>query len=183
MTTAYDFSAKTIDGKPATLGDYQGKLALIVNVASKCGLTPQYEGLEALYRKYKDKGLVILGFPCDQFGNQEPGSESEIQEFCSLNYGVSFPMFSKIDVNGDSADPLYKFLRQQQPGATPTEDDLQNNKLYKYLNEHLPENLVGDVVKWNFTKFLIGRDGKVLKRFEPTATPEEIDREIQPLLG
>lgn len=182
MTTAYDFSAKTIDGKPATLADYQGKVALVVNVASKCGLTPQYAGLEALYRKYKDKGLVVLGFPCDQFAGQEPGSESEIQEFCSLTYDVSFPLFSKIEVNGANTHPLYSFLRAQQPGTAPSADDLANNPLYKFLNDTFPENLRDGAVKWNFTKFLVGRDGKVLKRFEPTVTPEEIDNEIAPLL-
>jgi glutathione peroxidase len=182
MSTVYDFTTKTIDGKPQTLGAYKGKLALIVNVASKCGLTPQYEGLEALYKKYQDKGLVILGFPCDQFGNQEPGSESEIQEFCSLNYGVSFPMFSKIEVNGPGADPLYVHLRNEQPGVTPTADEIQSNPLYQFLAGAMPDNLKGGAVKWNFTKFLVSRDGKVLKRFEPTVTPEQIDAEIGALL-
>lgn len=182
MGTVYDFSTKTIDGKPQTLDAYKGKLALIVNVASKCGLTPQYEGLEQLYRKYQDKGLVILGFPCDQFGNQEPGSESEIQEFCSLNYNVSFPMFSKIEVNGPQADPLYVYLRAEQPGETPTPDEIQKNPLYQFLSGAMPDNLKGGAVKWNFTKFLVSRDGKVLKRFEPTVTPEQIDAEIQKLL-
>jgi glutathione peroxidase len=182
MSTVYDFTTKTIDGKPAKLDAYKGKLALVVNVASKCGLTPQYTGLEALYRKYKDKGLVILGFPCDQFGNQEPGSESEIQEFCSLNYDVSFPMFSKIEVNGPHADPLYVYMRGEQPGETPDAATIASNPLYQFLNEAMPDNLKGGAVKWNFTKFLIGRDGKVLKRFEPTVAPEEIEKEIQPLL-
>jgi len=183
MTTAYDFSAKTINGQPAKLSDYQGKLALIVNVASKCGLTPQYEGLEKLYAKYKDKGFVVLGFPCDQFGNQEPGSESEIEEFCTLNYGVKFPMFSKIEVNGANADPLYKFLREQQPGDEPTPDAIEKNPLYQFLSGAFPDNLKGGSIKWNFTKFLVGRDGKVLKRFEPTVSPEDIEKEIQPLLN
>jgi glutathione peroxidase len=182
MGTVYDFTTKTIDGKPQTLGAYKGKLALIVNVASKCGLTPQYKGLEELYRKYEDKGLVILGFPCDQFGNQEPGTESEIQEFCSLNYDVSFPMFSKVEVNGPGADPLYVYLRGEQPGETPTAAEIDTNPLYKFLNDAMPDNLKGGAVKWNFTKFLVGRDGKVLKRFEPTVTPEQIDAEIQKLL-
>lgn len=182
MGTVYDFTTKTIDGKPQKLDAYKGKLALIVNVASKCGLTPQYEGLEALYRKYQDKGLVILGFPCDQFGNQEPGSESEIQEFCSLNYNVSFPMFSKIEVNGAQADPLYVYLRGEQPGETPTPDEIQKNPLYQFLAGAMPDNLKGGAVKWNFTKFLVSRDGKVLKRFEPTVTPEQIDAEIAKLI-
>lgn len=183
MTTAYDFTAQTINGKPTTLDAYKGKLALVVNVASKCGLTPQYEGLEKLYEKYKDKDLVVLGFPCDQFGNQEPGSESEIQEFCSMNYGVSFPLFSKIDVNGPNAHPLYNFLRQQQPAEEVTPAAIESNRLYKHLSASLPENLRTDVIRWNFTKFLIGRDGKVLKRFEPMVSPDEIEKEIQPLLN
>ncbi len=182
MSTVYDFSVKTIDGKPATLGDYRGKLVLVVNVASQCGLTPQYQGLEALYQKYKERGLVILGFPCAQFENQEPGSEAEIKEFCALNYGVSFPLFSKIDVNGPHAHPLYTFMRAAQPGTTPDAAEIASNPLYSFLHAELPENLTGDTIKWNFTKFLIRRDGKVLKRFEPTVLPEAIDPEIQALL-
>lgn len=183
MTTAYDFSAKTIDGKSAPLDAYKGKVTLIVNVASKCGLTPQYEGLEKLYEKYKDQGLVILGFPCNQFHEQEPGSEAEIQEFCTLNYGVKFPLFSKIDVNGPDTHPLYKFLREQQPGETPTAEQLATDRLYKFLNELHPEYLRDGAIPWNFTKFLVGRDGKVLKRFQPTVLPDEIDKEIQALLN
>jgi glutathione peroxidase len=182
MGTVYDFTTKTIDGKPQTLGAYKGKLALIVNVASKCGLTPQYSTLEALQKKYEAKGFTVIGFPCNQFGNQEPGSESEIQEFCSLNYDVSFPMFSKIEVNGPNADPLYVHLRSEQPGETPTPDEIQKNPLYQFLSGAMPDNLKGGAVKWNFTKFLVGRDGKVLKRFEPTVTPEQIDAEIAKLL-
>jgi glutathione peroxidase len=183
MTTAYDFSVKTIDGKPATLDAYKGKVALVVNVASKCGLTPQYEGLEELYEKFQDKGFVILGFPCNQFLEQEPGSESEIQEFCSLTYDVKFPLFSKIEVNGPNAHPLYKFLREQQPGKKPTTEQIENDKLYKFLNQTFPENLRDGAIPWNFTKFLIGRDGKVLKRFEPVETPDQIEKDIQSLLN
>jgi len=178
----YEFEAKSIDGKPVKLEAYAGELLLIVNVASKCGLTPQYEGLEALYRKYKDKGLAILGFPCDQFGHQEPGSESEIQEFCALNYSVSFPLFSKIEVNGKDAHPLYQYLRKEAP-ALVTEAAISGNKLYQHLASKNSELLQGDNIRWNFTKFLIGKDGKVLKRFDPTATPEEVEKEIAPLLG
>ncbi len=182
MTTAYDFNVTTINGKPTTLADYRGKLVLIVNVASKCGLTPQYEGLEKLYEKYRDKNFVILGFPCNQFRGQEPGSESEIQEFCTTNYGVTFPLFSKIDVNGPNAHPLYKYLREQQPGAEPTPAIIQENPLYQFLQTNHPENLRDGAIKWNFTKFLIGRDGRVLKRFEPNVLADEIEKDIQTLL-
>jgi glutathione peroxidase len=183
MSSVHDFSAKSIDGSTVKLDKYAGKLVLVVNVASQCGLTPQYTGLEALYRKYKDKGLVILGFPCDQFLNQEPGSDQDIEQFCSLNYDVTFPLFSKIEVNGPQAHPLYTYMRAQQPGKTPDAATLANDPLYKFLSESLPDLLKGDVVKWNFTKFLVGRDGKVLKRFEPTVQPEQIEQEIQSLLG
>lgn len=183
MSTVYDFNVKTIDGKSTTLADYRGKLALVVNVASKCGLTPQYEGLEKLYEKYKDKGLVVLGFPCNQFHEQEPGSEADIQEFCTLNYGVKFPLFSKVEVNGPNTHPLYKFMREQQPGTSPTPEQLASDRLYKFLNEMHPDYLRDGAIPWNFTKFLIGRDGKVLKRFQPTVLADEIEKEIQPLLN
>ena len=155
----YELKTTYLDGKPVDLAAYQGKVTLVVNVASKCGFTPQYKGLEALYEKYKDKGLVILGFPCDQFGHQEPGTEAEIKSFCELNYGVTFPLFKKIEVNGDGTDPLYKYLKSQAPG---------------FLNE---------AIKWNFTKFLVGKDGKVLDRFASATTPEKIDPEVAKLLG
>jgi glutathione peroxidase len=155
MSTVYDFAPKTIDGQPAGLDAYKGKTLLIVNVASKCGFTPQYKGLEALYRKYKDRGLVILGFPCDQFGHQEPGDENEIKSFCSLNYEVSFPLFAKIKVNGDDADPLYKFLKNEEKGFLGTE-----------------------FIKWNFTKFLVDKTGQVKKRYAPTDTPESIEKDL-----
>lgn len=155
----YDFEAKAIDGNTQSLAAYQGKVLLVVNVASKCGFTPQYKGLEALYREYKDKGLMILGFPCDQFGHQEPGDENEIKNFCSLNYDVSFPMFAKIKVNGDDAHPLYNFLKNEQGG------------------------LLGmDFIKWNFTKFLVDKTGKVVKRYAPTDTPASIGKDIAALL-
>lgn len=157
--SVYDFKAVLNDGKDKSLADYKGKVLLIVNVASKCGFTPQYKGLEALYGKYKGKGLVILGFPCDQFGHQEPGTAEEIKGFCELNYGVTFPLFQKIEVNGDNAHPLYKYLKSQAPG---------------FLNE---------AIKWNFTKFLVGKDGKVLDRFASATTPEKIDPEVAKLLG
>ena len=155
MTTFHDFSATSIDGAETDLAQYKGKTVLVVNVASKCGFTPQYEGLENLYEQYEDEGLVVLGFPCDQFGHQEPGSEDEIQEFCQLTYGVKFPMFAKVDVNGSDAHPLYKWLRTQKGGV------------------------LGDRIKWNFTKFLIDGDGNVVKRYASTTKPEKITADIE----
>jgi glutathione peroxidase len=156
--TIYQFEVETINGEKISLEEYKGKVVLIVNVASKCGFTPQYEGLQALYTKYEDQGFVVLGFPCNQFRNQEPGTNKEIKEFCSINYGVTFPMFSKIDVNGEDAHPLYKFLKSEQSG------------------------LITDEIKWNFTKFLIDRDGKPVDRFATTTKPESIEKDIEKLL-
>ena len=155
MSSIYDFSARTIDGTEQQLDAYRGKTMLIVNVASKCGFTPQYEGLEALYRKFEGQGLVVLGFPCDQFGHQEPGDEAEIKNFCSLNYDVSFPMFAKIDVNGAGTHPLYKYLKHEAKGL-----------------------LGSEAIKWNFTKFLIDKDGAVVKRYAPADTPQGIEKEV-----
>lgn len=160
QTSVYDFSATTIDGAEQPLSAYRGKTLLIVNVASKCGFTPQYTGLEQLYRDYRARGLVVLGFPCDQFGHQEPGDADEIRNFCSLNYDVSFPMFAKIDVNGDRAHPLYKWLKSEKAGFLGTEG-----------------------VKWNFTKFLVDRHGQVVKRYAPTDTPEKIEKDLGSVLG
>ncbi len=160
MTTLYDIPVRTIDGHEQTLAPFQGKVLLIVNTASACGLTPQYAGLEALHRELGPKGLAVLGFPCNQFGAQEPGSEAEIKAFCSLNYDVSFPMFAKIDVNGDESHPLYRHLKAAQPGLLGTE-----------------------AVKWNFTKFLVGRDGTVLKRYAPTDPPDAIRADVEAALG
>lgn len=159
MTSIYDFEAQTLDGKPAPMADYKGKVLLIVNTASKCGFTPQYKGLEALWTKYKDKGLVVLGFPCNQFGAQEPGDAAEIANFCSLTYDVDFPMMGKIDVNGPAAHPLYAWLKTQKKGVMGTEG-----------------------IKWNFTKFLVGRDGKVAARYAPTDKPEDLEGAIEALL-
>lgn len=160
MTTLYDIPVRTIDGHEQTLAPFQGKVLLIVNTASACGLTPQYAGLEALHRELGPKGLAVLGFPCNQFGAQEPGSEAEIKAFCSLNYDVSFPMFAKIDVNGDETHPLYRHLKAAQPGLLGTE-----------------------AIKWNFTKFLVGRDGTVLKRYAPTDPPDAIRADMETALG
>ena len=159
MTSIYDFSAETIDGKPAPLADYRGKVILIVNTASQCGFTKQYAGLETLYRRFRDRGLVVLGFPCNQFGGQEPGDEAEIKSFCSLTYDVDFPMMRKIDVNGSKAHPLYAWLKHAKKGVLGTEG-----------------------VKWNFTKFLVGRDGKVVGRFAPTVEPKALEGAILRLL-
>ena len=152
----HGFEVHNIDGNPVSLRDYAGKTLLIVNVASQCGLTPQYEGLETLYRKYGEQGFAVLGFPCNQFGSQEPGTESEIKTFCSTSYGVTFPLFSKVDVNGAGAHPLFRHLRKEALNDEP--------------------------VKWNFTKFLIDRDGKVVRAFEPTTTPDAIDEHVNALL-
>ncbi len=158
--TIYDFTVTSMMGLPKSLADYKGKVLLIVNTASKCGFTPQYAGLQALYEQYHDKGLEILGFPCNQFMGQEPGTNEEIQNFCQVNYGVSFPMFAKIDVNGADTHPLYEYLKKAAPGA-----------------------LGMTAVKWNFTKFLVDAQGNVLKRFAPNVEPADIAPEIEALLG
>ncbi|HSN16718.1 MAG TPA: glutathione peroxidase [Gammaproteobacteria bacterium] len=150
MTSFHDFTVRTIDGETKSLKDYSGQPVLVVNVASECGLTPQYAGLEKLYKEYKDRGLVVLGFPCNQFGAQEPGNEAQIRQFCEVNYGVDFPLTSKIEVNGPGADPLYKWLRRESGGAD---------------------------IQWNFEKFLIGKDGKIIQRYSPKTVPE--DRQLK----
>ncbi len=181
-TTVYDFEEKTIDGKQVRLSEYAGKVLLIVNVASRCGFTPQYKGLEALYEKYTAQGLVILGFPCDQFGNQEPGTEAEIKSFCHLNYQVTFPIFSKVEVNGPNANPLYAFLRKQQEGSF-SKDSPGSAKLYEHIEKTSPQVLGTNDVKWNFTKFLVDRKGHVVKRFESAETPESFDAQVASLLA
>lgn len=158
-TTFYDFKAKTLQGKEISMEEFKGKTILVVNTASQCGLTPQYEGLEKLYEKYKDKGLVILGFPCNQFGNQEPGDEKSISEGCVINYGVTFPMFAKVDVNGGTAHPIFKYLKSKLGG------------------------ILGSRIKWNFTKFLIDDKGRPVKRFSPVTKPEAIDDYLSKKLG
>ena len=160
MTTVYDYNAKTIAGPEQSLSDFKGKVLLIVNVASKCGYTPQYEGLEALYRQYKDQGFEVLGFPCNQFLSQEPGTEQDIVQFCNTTYDVTFPMYRKIDVNGDDAHPLYRHLKSKATGI-----------------------LGSQAVKWNFTKFLVGRDGKVIARFATATKPEELKKDIEKALA
>lgn len=176
--TVHDFTVRTAEGDTRSLDAYAGRVVLIVNVASQCGFTPQYGDLEALYRENRDRGLDVLGFPCNQFGNQEPGTDAEIQEFCSTNFGVTFPVFGKIDVNGPDADPLFVYLRAQAPGDFGP----QSGPLYDYVTATRPEAIGTDEVKWNFTKFLVGRDGKVIRRFESTVPPEEIKSQIDELL-
>ncbi len=175
----YDFTVKTSQGKEKSLADYKGKVLLIVNTASKCGFTPQFEALQKLYLAYKDKGLEILGFPCNQFAAQDPGSDAEIQQFCRYNYGVTFQIFEKGDVRGETAQPLFQYLTKEKgfdkehPNAAVLEDVLKKN---------FPEYLEGDGIKWNFTKFLIDREGNVVKRFEPTKEPAAIAADIEALL-
>ncbi|WP_044748373.1 glutathione peroxidase [Bacillus alveayuensis] len=156
----YDFTVKTIRGEEKSMADYKGKVLLIVNTASKCGFTPQYKELQELYDEYKDKGFEILGFPCNQFGHQEPGSESEIESFCQLNYGVTFPMFAKVDVNGANAHPVFVYLTEKAPGILGTK-----------------------AIKWNFTKFLVDKNGNVVNRFAPQTKPSELKQEIEKLLN
>jgi len=158
--SVYDFSCQTKGGTGRDLSEFKGKVLLVVNTASKCGFTPQFEGLEHLYEQYREQGLEILGFPCNQFGKQDPGNNDEIQEFCQLNYGVSFPMFGKIEVNGGGADPLFKHLKKEAPGALGTQ-----------------------AIKWNFTKFLINSEGEVVKRYAPATKPEDIAADIEALLA
>lgn len=160
MSTVYDFTPNSLGGSPVDLAQYRGKVLLIVNTASKCGFTPQYQGLEAVYQQFRDQGVEVLGFPCNQFGSQEPGDAAEIGAFCEKNYGVSFPLFAKIDVNGDNADPLYKYLKHAAPGLLGSEG-----------------------IKWNFTKFLIRKDGSVFKRYAPQTKPEELTDDIKKLLA
>jgi glutathione peroxidase len=159
MASVHDFTVDDINGKPVKLDRYRGQVLLIVNTASECGFTPQYKGLEAVYRKYRDRGLQVLGFPCNQFGKQEPGTEQQIASFCEVNYGVTFPLFAKIDVNGDAAAPLYRHLKKEKPGL-----------------------LGSEAIKWNFTKFLVDRNGRVVDRYAPNVEPETIADDIEKLL-
>jgi glutathione peroxidase len=159
MASIYDFSVDDIHGKTVKMNVYRDKVLLIVNTASKCGFTPQYKGLEALYGKYRARGLEVLGFPCNQFGAQEPGSEEEIETFCEVNYGVTFPLFAKIDVNGDATSPLYRYLKKEKPGL-----------------------LGSEAIKWNFTKFLVDRDGNVVERYAPNAEPASLAGDVEKLL-
>ena len=179
--TIYQFSAETNSGDQVNFADYKGKVLLIVNTASKCGFTPQYDGLEALYQKYKDQGLVVIGFPCDQFGHQEPGSNEEIEEFCRVNHGVTFPLMAKSDVNGENANEVFKWLYAEKPFAGWGESET-GKFMDGMLSRNDPDYTSNPDIKWNFTKFLIDRNGKVVARFEPVVTPEEIDSQIADIL-
>ena len=180
LETIYSFKTLSNKGAEVELSQYKGKVLMIVNTASKCGFTPQYDGLEALYQKYKDQGLVILGFPCDQFAGQEPGSNEQIEEFCRINHGVTFPLMAKTDVNGENAEPVFEYLKSQ----APTEE-------YKGLKAKATRTMLKGISKtarkdsdilWNFTKFLVNRDGTVIKRYAPVTTPEEIEKDLQEML-
>ena len=180
MNTIYDFKALTGKGAELDFKEFEGKVLMIVNTASKCGFTPQYDGLEALYQKYKEQGFTIVGFPYDQFAHQEPGSDAEIEEFCRLNHGVTFQLMKKTDVNGADAHPIFEYLKTQ----APTEEYIglkakAASKLFKTISKSVEKE---SDIKWNFTKFLIGRDGKVVKRFAPTTTPEEMENDIKALI-
>ena len=175
----YDFTVKTADGGTRDLRDYAGQVLLIVNVASECGFTPQYAGLEALYRDRKDSGLQILGFPSNQFGAQEPGSDADIQQFCTATYDVTFPVFGKIEVNGPGADPLYAYLRAQAPGDFGPAAGM----LYDHVHDTRPEAIGTDEIKWNFTKFVVDRTGQVTGRYESTVTPEDLRPDLDALLA
>jgi len=179
--TVYDYSAVSNTGDPVSFADYKGKVLLMVNTASKCGFTPQYDGLEALYQKYKDQGLVVIGFPCDQFGHQEPGSNEEIADFCRQNFGVTFPLMEKVDVNGENAIPVFKWLYSQKPFEGFGDSDT-GKMMTQMLSGRDPEFASKPDIKWNFTKFLVDKKGKVAGRFEPTVTPEELESQIEALL-
>ncbi len=179
--TIYDITCKTIAGKEESLADYEGKVLLVVNTASKCGFTPQYEELEKLYRKYKDRGLEILGFPSNQF-EEEPADNAEIEQFCRLNYGVTFPLFEKGAIRGKKAQPIFKYLTKEKGFAGIDTDSERGRRLFDYLEKERPDLLGGDGIKWNFTKFLIDREGNVVARFEPPVTPESMEESIKKLL-
>ena len=179
----YDITVKDMDGRDVSLANSKGKVLLIVNVASKCGLTPQYEGLEALYQKYKDQGLEILAFPCNQFLGQEPGTNEEIQSFCSLNYSVTFPLFDKIDVNGEAESPLYTYLKKQAPFKGYPEGTEEFATMLDEIHQKTGTGFDrGDAIRWNFGKFLVSKDGKTILRFEPMVTPDMMEEAIQKML-
>jgi len=182
MEKIYDFKALTSKGKELDFSQFEGKVLLIVNTASKCGFTPQFEGLEKLNEKYKDKGLVIIGFPCNQFAEQDPGSDAEISEFCQLNYGVTFQIMKKIDVNGPDANPIFKYLKSQAGFAGFDPAHPITKILEEILSKNDPDYAKNPDIKWNFTKFLISKDGTKIERFEPTSTPEAIAASIEALL-
>ena len=180
MAKIYDFKSTGNKGNEVDFAQFEGKVLMIVNTASKCGFTPQYDGLEALYQAYKDKGLVIIGFPCDQFAGQEPGSNEEIAEFCRLNHGVTFPLMAKTDVNGANAEPVFEYLKAQAPGEEYSGFKAKATaKMLKGLSKSMEKD---SDIRWNFTKFLVNRDGTVIKRYAPTTKPEDIEKDIQAML-
>ncbi|MUT65145.1 glutathione peroxidase [Paenibacillus sp. NEAU-GSW1] len=178
----YSFDAEKISGEKVSLEQYKGKALVIVNTASKCGFTPQYSDLQKVYEQYKEQGLEILGFPSNQFGEQEPGTNSDVQSFCQLNYGVTFPLFAKTDVRGDDAHPLFRFLTEQAPFGGFNTGEPSGKMLDSFLREKLPAFLEGDSIKWNFTKFLVDREGNVVKRYESTEEPLSMAADIEKLL-
>jgi glutathione peroxidase len=179
MATIYDFKALNNKGVEIDMAQYKGQVLMIVNTASKCGFTPQYDGLQALYEKFKDRGFIILGFPCDQFKHQEPGNDEEIEQFCKLNFGVTFPLMKKVDVFGENADPIFQYLTQQVPNEEVS--GLKNKATMKMVEALASGRKEGDV-RWNFTKFLISRDGSQIKRYAPVITPGEIEKDIEAML-
>lgn len=182
MSNIYDFQVLKTNGEPESLEVYKGDVMLVVNTASQCDFTPQFEDLQKLYAKYQSEGLTVLGFPCNQFNAQEPGTNEEAAGFCQLNYGVTFPIFSKVEVNGKRANPLFHFLKREQPFQGFDESNMNGKILKRLISDRYPEWAVGDEIKWNFTKFLINRDGQIVKRFEPTDEPFEFEKDIQALL-
>lgn len=178
----YDFKFKTIDGEDATLEEYKDKVVLIVNTASKCGFTPQYKDLQKLYEKYNSEGFEILGFPSNQFADQEPSNNNEVKKFCEINFGVTFPLSEKVDVRGKDAHPLFKYLTEELPFNGLDVSNISGKMLHSFLEEKFPEYLLGDSIKWNFTKFLIDRQGNVVERFESTVEPLDIEEDIKNLL-
>jgi len=178
----FDYKFKSLSGKEIPMSTYKGKVVIVVNTASKCGLTPQYKGLESMYKKYQAQGLVILGMPCNQFAGQEPGSSSDIAEFCQKNYGVSFPMFSKIEVRGENAHPLYKMMTKEMP-FKGFDNSASGQKFKSFLSAKFPEIYKGNGVKWNFTKFIFNREGKLVKRIEPNVAPKDFENEVVEMLG
>jgi len=178
----FDFKLKSLAGEEVPMSSFKGKVVVVVNTASKCGLTPQYEGLEAMYKKYKESGLVVLGMPCNQFLKQEPGTSSDIAEFCQKNYGVSFPMFEKIEVRGENAHPLYQMMTSEKP-FKGFDDSASGQKFKSFLSEKFPEIYEGDGVKWNFTKFIFDRSGNLVRRIEPNITPADFEVDVVRLLN
>lgn len=176
--TLFDIQVERTNGDKVSLSNFRGKVLLIVNTASKCKFTPQFDDLQKLYNQYREHGFEILGFPCNQFGEQEPGSNEEAASFCQINYGVTFPMFSKIDVNGNQASPLFEYLKKEAPFQGFDENNIQSKLLKMMITEKNPEWLVGDSIKWNFTKFLVNREGQVLQRYEPSVEPSDFTNDI-----